>query len=1102
MRSTPLQRLRGRFFLDRSTLVEGLREALGSLISAPLAAPLAAGALALGALTGCDNPSCVFGSGSCQGGTGTTGQLGVGAASVPEDGLWIDDGVPIVEAVFPSGSEVHPDTPIVVRFSESMDPGSVQGAFRLIDANSIGGLPLATSSVLIGAGRLMVLFPAVGLPANSDIQVVFQDSNEARDLTGQPLQAALESVVGSFTVAETAPETPQLVTSWPPAGEQNAGATTDIVAVFDRRMKPTSFLDTGWQVTVDTLPPVPDPIPTAVNISPLGGLPITDTRAWTYRRSDAATGLPLPYLNGSQVSLLLSPGGEVESLDDEVLPQTTIDFRTATFGAPLAASISSAPSDAIGIANLTAGDDRSLELALFLDGAVAGDRISVFAFGTGLGDEPVQVATQSDIDLTTVTNPFTITLGQTPLVQSASPLQAAFVDGEVDLAFRVSRGAVISPLRMLDVDPDTPDVQPALLDTLRPTFTDLTLPGGGGDLFHSSLIDLVLTGSASEELRAVNVTVSGFPNPEDELSNTDLTGAEFAPVVGSSSGGAFIAAPVEIGIVDPVSDGKGGYDVPDLQYSFRIYDRALNANATEIAGLFHQYGVVAGAPVSQGDTIHVEVIDATTLQPVEGALVLAGGYFDEFTPASDLESSLTDAAGRTTVTTKTDGEATVVTIEAAGYDLVSFHGVRTDWLGMLLQPTDEAPAQVAGAITAVSQSAQSFLPNADLQIADSRRLDGVQPTYGALPCTADPFTGLNPNCAFGPESVRPGHLGAQALFVGSFGLSATAFSASEFLKGFQLQVPVPAASSGAVEVSSAQIEKLLSTTETGIQPFELPTSLGTQTLATQPIASFFDALDYDDLVEDSVFAGAAEVFVEARLPGLDRAMPIGPGASYDTTVTDPEYRIEGVYAGELVPYIAQFGDLLEASHLSVSVEDADGNRATARTRLSQLPNPAGFPDSIVPPIVPAIELPAIGADVTLGEFVVRFDDSLINAYKGVYFADGLQRARITDENGRRHMIYRYDDTDMAGDNLTELDLLVLDTTAPGLAGIGTGLALGNISIDAGYSAWQSAAVTPGGFTAPDDAFDRDRFLWSEVPLQATLIARTAPRVVGLVAPAP
>ncbi|WP_419191759.1 Ig-like domain-containing protein [Engelhardtia mirabilis] len=1058
--------------------------------------------LGLGLLAGCDDPACVFGSGTCQGGTGTTGQLGVGAATTPEDGLWVSDNVPVVEAIFPTGGGIHPDTPVVVRFSESMNPSSVQGAFRLIDANAIGGLPLATTSVLIGAGRLLVLFPAVSLPANSDIQVVFQDSNEARDLTGQPLQAALESVVGSFTVAETEPAVPRLLTTWPPAGEQNASATTDIVAVFDRRMKPTSFLSTGWQVEVGGSPPVPDPTPNAVNISPLGGLPITDTRAWTYRRSDAATGLPLSYLNGSQISLLLSPSGEVQSIDDEVLPETVVNFRTATFGAPLSASIASAPSDAIGIANLTAGDARALELSLLLDGAAPGDRVSVFAFGTGLGDEPVTVATQSDIDIATVSNPFTIGLGQTPLIESTSPLQASFLDGDVDLAFRVTRGSVVSPLRILDVDPDTPGVQSAFLDTVRPTFTDLTLPGGGGDLFSSSLIDLVLTGSASEEVRAVNVTVSGYPNPEDVISNMDLTGAEFAPVVGSTSGGLFIAAPVKIGIVDPVADGKGGYGVPSVQYSFRVYDRALNANPNLISGLYRQFGAVAGAPVVQGDPIHVEVIDADTLLPVPGALVVAGGYVDAATPASDLESSLTDSTGHTTVTTKTTGQETVVTVEAAGYHLTSFHGVTTDWLGILLEPSGTAPALVTGAVTAVSQSAQSFLPNADLRIADSRRPDGNLPTYGAQPCTADPFTGLNPNCAFGPEAIRPRHLGAQALFVGSFGLSSASFSASEFLKGFQLQVPVPAAQPGGVGVSSGEIEKLLSTTETGIQPFELPTSLGTLTLSTAEIITFPTALDYDDLVENSVFSGAVGVFVETRLPGLDRALPIGPGASFDISVGTPTYRIEGVYAGELVPYTAQFGDLLESSHLSVTMEDSSGNRAVARSRLSQLPNPSGFMNVIVPPIVPEVFLPTAGSDVPLGEFVVRFRDSLSFAYKSVYYADGPQRVRLTDVNGRHHTIYRYDDSDSAGDNPTELDVLVLDTTAPGLAGTGTGLALGSISIEVGYSAWESATPISGAPPAQDDAFARGRFLWSEVPLQAILSTRSAPRVVGLVAPGP
>ena len=68
-------------------------------------------------LNGCDNVACVYGPNGCRTGSGTG--LGSGAAAFPERGELILEGSPRVEAFYPSGNEIHPDSPIVLVFSES-----------------------------------------------------------------------------------------------------------------------------------------------------------------------------------------------------------------------------------------------------------------------------------------------------------------------------------------------------------------------------------------------------------------------------------------------------------------------------------------------------------------------------------------------------------------------------------------------------------------------------------------------------------------------------------------------------------------------------------------------------------------------------------------------------------------------------------------------------------------------------------------------------------------------------------------------------------------------------------------------------------------------
>jgi hypothetical protein len=1074
----------------------------------PLRAPgrrtLAPALVALLALGACDNPACVFGPGNCQVDPGTDGLLG-GEASIPVDGAWIRDSAPLIEAVFPVGQTVHPESPIALRFSETMDLATLQGAFRVVNSGELGSLPLVTTSLLVADGRLLLLFPATAMPDGGEIQIIFQDQNGARDLTGEPLAVEADAVVGSFSVAAEPPTEPRLVTTWPPDGVADASSRTDIVAVFDRRMKTAAFAGAGWQVTVDGAVTVPDPAPSPVNLSPISGVPVPDTRVWRYRRVDESGNI-LPYLKEAQVELLLSPAGApLLSQDDEPLDQTTISFSIPSFAAPLELVLASLPTDAIGIANLTAGDARELRLSVDLDGAAAGDQISIFAFGTSLAVEPEFAAVRSDFVLPSVADPLIVTLAQTPLVLTAEPPAAIFADGDLYLAVRQRRGNIITPIRVIDGDLQLPGTQPVVLDTVRPTLTELTLPGGGADQFLSDLRDLTLTGTASEEVRAVNVTVFGYPDPKSELSNVPSEGDPFAPVVGARSNGLFIAAPVALGLVDPQPTTRGAahpLDVPRLDYSFRIFDRALNSNGPEIVGTYRQYGALGGTPLDLDDPIFdpedplfdpgsvlvtVEVVDRRTLVPIVGAAVVSARYAGDDLPPEDVQWTSTDANGQATFPHL--GLDTVLTVDAPGFDLFTWHGVATDWVGVTLRPVPQPLAATVGTVVAGSAAAQDLLPDSDLLFFDSRRPEGATLAFQEMGCTVDPFTGLNPLCTFGPEPIRARRLGAVTGLLGDFATADSRLPIAEVLKGFDLVLPVAAVAPGSSSATDLSIDKVLASLD-GVELDDLPTALSTDLTFGAVDNVVGAALDEQNLFDDPTFVGVPTVVVEARLPGIDRPVVVGPGRSFPIpggTLMAPgalAFGCEGIYGGELEERLEALGGFEERLHLSVTVRDVDGNRATSRLRFAEFPLPMGPTEDLRPPLVSILLEPPEAAVLPAGSFELTYNDCLTTLYRVVYDVDGLNHLRLVDSQGRSWDLYRPDQTtpgagsnDEADDPRTILALTALDAglTAPGL-----GLTPGPIQATVGLHAWKDDDVDPL------EGFSAERFLWSEIPLQSLL----------------
>src|SRR5262245_1756369 len=129
----------------------------------------------------------------------------------------------------------------------------------------------------------------------------------------------------------------------------------------------------------------------------------------------------------------------------------------------------------------------------------------------------------------------------------------------------MQRGAVTTPVRLLDADFSVTGLQSALLDTVRPTLTGLGTSGTDKGNFRSDLRDLALVGRANERIRAVEVSTTSLGN------NGILT-----PTVGSTTGGLFVAAPVLLGTLTPAQ-------LP-LPFTAVIYDNALNSALVPIAG--------------------------------------------------------------------------------------------------------------------------------------------------------------------------------------------------------------------------------------------------------------------------------------------------------------------------------------------------------------------------------------------------------------------------------------------------------------------------------------------------------------------------------------
>jgi len=979
-------------------------------------------------LPGCDNPACVFG-GNCFE-AGGVGPLGTVAATVPANGEWVSVNAPKVERVFPSGSaSVDTRTPFVVVFSESMSSSGTSTLFLLQNANSV---PAPYASVLIGDGRVLVLLPTSALATGETYTLGYNQNAHAQDRNGQALVIPADTQLASFTVSATNSSTPRLITTWPADNATNQGSLGEILAIFDRPLSDATLDSDSFHVQVNAADLVPPIDPTILSIG--GGL-ASDARVVRWRKVNAG-GSPATLGADAAVTIELSPVGHIlRDTNGNPVTNTKFDYRTAPFGAPTASAITSEPSDAIGIDSISGPENLAVHVTL--DAAQDGDRLGIFLFGTepDVAQNPKLISLGREVVLTAPFTDFTITAQELDLRASSSPLKARFADGNLHFAFQQRRGSIESPIELLDVDPAASGEQPAVLDTKPPTLLGLSTSGTITSSLRSDMRGLVVTGRASETVRAAIVS----------CALGDNTGGSATPplVEGSSSGGLFICRQVAdgsgtpLGLIDPAS-------MP-LSFDLTIYDRALN-HTGPLTSSFQQVGAV-GPGQTNYTRIAVVVIDANSRAPIAGAHV----YTHEWLPGLGVLSlgpaQVTDSSGSTLMLADT-GERNILTVQATGYELFTFDGVPSHRVEVPLHPLTGAAATVEGSVSATVPQIAVYTN----LVADSR-LDDPGKVFEPVSACAFDSTTQQLECPYDPYPIRARVLGAQSAFAVVPLPSILLYTPGAFLKAASFEIPVAAAAPGAASISDLSHSHMLDAA--GIDPEEA---------AIDAPAQIFTTAAYPAL------AGEPVVSIEATTPGLPGTVVVGVGKAFTDALPPGTFGVRAAYPGsvdgiqddpadELGSYVTK-GTIDPDLLLRMQVLDNAGNIGGVRPRLSTNPVAAAA--------TAAAQLGAtpMTADPLLEANTLWFTDVLPDAAG----QPGLYRVVLTDGAGARWVIWTADPPDSAGPEVpVYLPFLGAGPTFP--------LAPGDLGCRISLFAWPT--------------LDHASFLWTDVEREYDLFSHSA-----------
>jgi hypothetical protein len=1007
------------------------------------AGPLCAAgtALAIALLApACDNPACIFGPTGCNGGT-----VGVGdnPATLPQEGETIEMTTPTIVDSFPdAGDAAEVTTPIVLVFSESMSPrnygttppSGLGTAFKL--ESTLGASIPLPAAALVGDGKVLVLFPPADLMPDTTYNIVLSEMSQVADRTGQSLVTASNGLIGGFTTLAAPTALPRLLAAFPRQGGTNQSTTPEIVAVFDRRLDEQSVDGNSFVVEVDGAPPLFDPPPTPLV---LGGGLVTETRVYRWKSVDGS-GVPASLGEGSHVEVSLSgTGHEIEDETGAVLAPTSFAFDVAEFSPPTAVAITSDPHDAIGIDQISGPANLAIES--LLSGASSGDHLILTMFGLtpSVPTDPPLVALQRDVELVAPFDAFTMTAAEIDLLASSNPVRGRFLDGPLTMAFQLKHGNVVSPVKLLDVEPLEPGLQSPLLDTVAPTLIGLSTSGSILTSIRSDLRDLVLVGRATEDIsRALVVTPLG--------DNSVQPGV--APPAASVEGtGLFVTAPVRLGVIPETS-------LP-VDFTLTIYDRALNSAAIQSDGSdpddgFDQVGQIGPGNALPGGTVSVHVFDATTRAPV----ALANVHVAELRNGSVIPVAgglaVTDVEGRATVPAAVTGK-TILSVEKAGFDVFTFEDLAVDRLGVPLQPTVLAPATASGTVGPADQAAVLQLNFYTRAAVDSRRPEGAPIFAPVSSCSLDGDDGRF-ECPFGPIPVRPRRVGAQSAITVLVPPDLFLYSALTFLKTAEIFLPVLPVDPGADEETHLPLGPLLDAGT--LDPEERPIEAPLQLLSTAAWPTL---------------AGDPVVAVEASAPGIPGSVAVGRGVAFDDGLPPGAWTVRAAYPGSVdgiqdIPTdalgrLVTQGTIDPDLQLRVEVFDPAGNQGGARPRFSQATGALTLPAAPVLPANPAT--PNAGGMA----FDLAFPDVLPDALAAP--GKALYRVRLTDSLGRGWTIYLPDPSDAQGPDVV--------AHVPDLAGT---FPLAPGALDARISAWSWPGLDPAEFLWTDIEREHDLFVHS------------------------
>lgn len=995
---------------------------------------LLAGALAAGSLASCDNPACVFAPNGCQ------AQPGEGAnavtATFPATGEWQFPGAPRVDHVFPSGF-AKPESPVVIVFSETVSPPSVQGAFEVRSTAGLGGGGGGpTSSLLVGDGRVLVLIPPV-LVSGAEYEVAFTEDAEVRDLSGAILAQPENGVIGTFSVDPEPSLVPELLMSWPMDGATGESTITEIVTVFDRLLDAATVTPAAWHVLVDGLPPTHDALAVASTISGTGGSTLPEPRVWTWSSIDPATGNRVELGDEVEVTIELSPdGSRIEAIDGTEMVELTLSFTTFTASPPSALQILSDPTDAIGIENLDGTNPLMLQVDLSAP-AIEGDVLEIFLVGNNHpdpvepGSEAALFSAQREIPLDDGTVTIVLQDMDLSLLTSSVPLVSTFDDGDVAFAFALRRGTGRTALRVLDVDPDEDGTQDPVLDLERPEFLRLIGQEEGENVLVSDLRELSVAGYANDQLRTVEVIAMLTSGTLD-----NRVGGDLPPLASSAVSGSFVAAPVDVGLIDPA-------EFP-VSVGVIVYDRALNASDPFLLE-YTQRGVLGTGTALPGSGLDVQVtvFDAVTLAPVEGARVYShesdGGVLTAFTTAPVD----TDASGFASIPSAPLG-ATLITVERAGYDLFTFQAVPTTRLDVPLVPDliDLGSSTVSSFAPGTALSS-SFIDN---WAADSRVLQPGDSVRLATTVAYSPLLSATEAFFFPPVLlVRASEVGLVTFMATkdpSDPMDPSAFTPGIFLQAFELRYPRDPVGALETDVVLVQVGDLLSGAD--VDPAEVPLGTPSQILSKPPNY----ALDFPNP------DGEPRVSVEAFTPGIHGMMTVGKGLAYFDVFADSwdvraAYSARAKAAGELA------GDLTieDERYLRVELVDQGGSRSGVRQALSTATG------SLTPPGVALLSAPS---GTTAGD---AYDLVYENVITGAHDTRGLYRVLLVDLTGKRWHLWTLDPPFAAGSVVAHVPPISVQGGTP----LGTG------PVTAFIDTWSWPGFDASDLMFSDIERRRDRF---------------------------